>query len=132
MKNYLIWGLLLTALMMLVACGPKAPSAEQAFKSADDNFSKAATPQEKIRIARDFLTAFPDGPHTSECRERLHGRAEATPGGLGAHPIRPVQGQRPCTSEEGLRDFPSRPRKAEKISRALHSRFHPGLPGHDL
>ena len=85
MKNYLIWGLLLTALMMLVACGPKAPSAEQAFKSADDNFSKAATPQEKIRIARDFLTAFPDGPHTSEmlanavsvCMEELKQPQEA-------------------------------------------------------
>jgi tetratricopeptide (TPR) repeat protein len=66
MKKYPMLGVLLAALVMLASCGPKAPNAEQAFKTADENFSKAATPQEKVKIARDFLTAYPDGPHTSE------------------------------------------------------------------
>ena len=50
MKKYPILGMILVALVILMACGPKTTNAEQAFKTADESFNKAAAPQRRSRL----------------------------------------------------------------------------------
>ena len=59
----------MAGLVAFVACGPKTPTAEEAYQAADEAYNKAATSREKVQILKDFLAKYPDTEHTAELVE---------------------------------------------------------------
>jgi tetratricopeptide (TPR) repeat protein len=67
----LLWFAALAGMLAMAACGPRTVTEEEAYKAADEAYEKAGTAATKIQVLKDFLAAYPGGPHTLDLAETV-------------------------------------------------------------